>query len=162
MTMENRPADGNAIPLFRSEAIRFQAARLEGEVMLKIRSPWLLLGSVSACLVLVIVITACFTTYTTRARVAGMVVSTAASAAIASDSEGVVSEVYVRDGDEVAAGAPLMRLRSIERAGPPGVRASTAGSCVPETRVAVRARQRAPLRFIARRMRASRHRGFRW
>jgi membrane fusion protein len=58
-------------PLFRNEAVRFQAARLQGEVFLKIRSPWLVLGFVCAAIAIVVVSAAALLTYDRTEQAAG-------------------------------------------------------------------------------------------
>ncbi|HYJ42577.1 MAG TPA: HlyD family secretion protein [Steroidobacteraceae bacterium] len=63
-----------ATPLFRNEAVRFQAARLQGEVFLKIRSPWLVLGFVCAAIAIVVVAAAAMLTYDRKEHAAGALV----------------------------------------------------------------------------------------
>jgi len=63
-------------PLFRNEAVRYQAARLQGEVFLKIRSPWLVLGFVCAAIAMIVVAAAAFVTYDRKERAAGALVFT--------------------------------------------------------------------------------------
>jgi hypothetical protein len=61
-------------PLFRNEAVRFQSARLQGEVFLKIRSPWLVLGFVCAAIAIVVVAAAALFTYDRKEQAAGALV----------------------------------------------------------------------------------------
>lgn len=62
-------------PLFRSEAMKFQAARLQGEVLLKIRSPWLVLGFTSVALAVAVIVAAGLISYDRKERAAGALVS---------------------------------------------------------------------------------------
>jgi hypothetical protein len=67
-------AEAPATPLFRNEALRFQAARLQGEVFLKIRSPWLVLGFVCAALAIIVVVAAALVSYERKEQAAGSLV----------------------------------------------------------------------------------------
>lgn len=64
-------AEAPATPLFRNEALRFQAARLQGEVFLKLRSPWLVLGVIVASCAIAVVAAAAMLTYERKERATG-------------------------------------------------------------------------------------------
>ena len=103
-------AEVTATPLFRNEALRFQAARLQGEVFLKLRSPWLVLGFIVAALAIAVVVAAAMLTYDRRERVAGALEFAEGSVHLASERAARVGQVLVRDGDSVAAGQRLLTL----------------------------------------------------
>ena len=97
-------------PLFRNEAVRFQAARLQGEVLLKIRSPWLVLGFTCAALVIVVMGVAALVSYDRKERIAGALVLAEGSVRLTSHRAARVGQVWVRNGERVAAGQRLLSL----------------------------------------------------
>jgi len=103
----------NLAELFRKEAVRYQAARLQGEVMLKIRSPWLLLGIAASLLLLVVVVVAAFGTYTRKELVAGRLVVAQGAFHLRSDRRGIVEQVFVKDGQTVQLGQTLFSIRTL-------------------------------------------------
>jgi hypothetical protein len=70
-------SEAPATPLFRNEALKFQAARLQGEVLLKIRSPWLVVGFACVALAVLVVAAAALVTYDRKERASGSLVSSA-------------------------------------------------------------------------------------
>jgi multidrug efflux pump subunit AcrA (membrane-fusion protein) len=103
-------AEAPITPLFRNEALRFQAARLQGEVFLKIRSPWLVLGMVCATLAFVMVASAALVTYDRKERAAGVLVSAGGIERLTSQRAARVGQVLARDGERVTAGQRLLTL----------------------------------------------------
>ena len=108
--MMHPEAEAPVTPLFRNEALRFQAARLQGEVFLKIRSPWLVLGFTCAALVIAVVSTAALVTYDRKERAAGALVFSEGTVLLTSHRAARVERVWVRDGQRVAAGQRLLTL----------------------------------------------------
>jgi multidrug resistance efflux pump len=96
--------------LFRNEAVRFQAARLQGEVFLKIRSPWLVLGFVCAAIAIVVVAAAALVTYDRKEQAAGALVFAEGTVRLTSQGAARVGQVWVRDGERVVAGQRLLTL----------------------------------------------------
>lgn len=97
--------------LFRKEAIEHQKSRLEGEVV--IAAPrtdlWLTL-----LLLLVVASAAALlltASYARKETVPGFLVSSLGTARILVPERGTVTEVFVQEGDRVAEGAPLLRIR---------------------------------------------------
>ncbi len=117
---ELRPADTEAImqseaaapttPLFRNEAVRFQAARLQGEVFLKLRSPWLVLGFISAALAIAVLVAAAMIDYDVKQPAAGALEFAEGTVRLSSHRAARVGQVWVRDGEPVVAGQRLLTL----------------------------------------------------
>lgn len=70
----------NRTPLFRQEALNYQTARLQGEVLLKIRSPWLILGFTCAAIATAVIVAAALITYDRKERATGTLVYAEGSA----------------------------------------------------------------------------------
>jgi len=102
--------EASVTPLFRSEALRFQTARLQGEVFLKIRSPWLVLGFTCAALVVAVVAAAALGTYERKERVAGTLAFAEGTVSLTGQRAARVGQVWVRDGERVVAGQRLLTL----------------------------------------------------
>lgn len=103
-------AEAPVTPLFRNEALRFQAARLQGEVFLKIRSPWLVLGFICAALAMTVVAAAALVTYDRKERATGVLVLAEGAVRLTSHRAARVGQVWVRDGERVVAGQRLLTL----------------------------------------------------
>jgi multidrug efflux pump subunit AcrA (membrane-fusion protein) len=114
--------DAPATELFRSEAVKFQAARLQGEVFLKLRSPWLLIGFVCAGLAIAMVLAASFTSYARKERATGALVLVEGAVRLSIDEPAVVRRVWVHDGERVAAGQPLVSVEPLGSPQPSAVR----------------------------------------
>jgi multidrug efflux pump subunit AcrA (membrane-fusion protein) len=97
-------------PLFRNEAVRFQAARLQGEVFLKLRSPWLVLGFVCAALAIAVVAAATLLSYDRKELAGGALAFAEGTVRVTSPHAARVGQVWVRDGERVAAGQRLLTL----------------------------------------------------
>jgi multidrug efflux pump subunit AcrA (membrane-fusion protein) len=106
-------------PLFRNEAVRFQAARLQGEVFLKIRSPWLVLGFVCAALAMIVVAAAALLTYDRKEQAGGVLALAEGTVRLASQRAARVAQVWVRDGERVVAGQRLLTLIDSHGGGSP-------------------------------------------
>jgi multidrug resistance efflux pump len=103
-------SEASATPLFRKEALRFQAGRLQGEVLLKIRSPWLVVGFTCAALAMAVLAAAAMVSHDRKELTTGALVSAAGTVRLASDRAARVGQIWVRDGDRVPAGQPLLSL----------------------------------------------------
>lgn len=109
--------------LFRSEVVSHRADRLSGDISLAVPLPWqfigyLLLGGLATAFVFLL-----FASYSRVETVAGTIEPDAGVSAIVPPRSGVVAELGVRDGDEVATGAKLATIRT-EEGGPDGLSAS--------------------------------------
>jgi multidrug efflux pump subunit AcrA (membrane-fusion protein) len=111
-----------ATELFRSEAVRFQAARLQGEVFLKLRSPWLVIGLVCAGLAVAVIAAASFASYARKERAVGALVLIEGGVQLSVDEPVHVRHVWVHDGEHVAAGQPLVSIESVGPQQAPSVR----------------------------------------
>lgn len=94
-------------PLFRDEVMLARSTRLHGEVMLTSNIPaWLTTGFITT-IAAASLTWAASATYARTEPVQGVVESIAPLAKIVAPRPGIVTRVAVRDGDVVAAGAPL-------------------------------------------------------
>jgi multidrug efflux pump subunit AcrA (membrane-fusion protein) len=109
--MDGNPNEPRSLPLFRKEALVFQASRLEGDVMVGIRSPWRILGLVSSALLVVVFAVVCSTPFARKAEVHGSTVRTFGYVVMSADAPLVVDQVFVQPGDTVRAGQKLAALR---------------------------------------------------
>ena len=101
--------------LFRDEVVAARSTRLHGEVMLTSSVPaWLTTGFVT-CVAVGALTWAALASYARTEPVQGVVASVEPLAKIVAPRAGVVTKVDVRDGDVVAAGAPLATVH-IEQA----------------------------------------------
>jgi membrane fusion protein len=97
--------------LFRHEALDFQRSQRQwGEVAL-LQPPSTKLLSWSAVAAFAVVLAfACVTQYARKETVPGYLTPTAGAAKIFATTPGVVTEVYVREGDQVQGGQPLLTI----------------------------------------------------
>jgi len=97
--------------LFRHEALDFQRSQRQwGEVaLLQPLSTRLLSWSAAAAFVAVMAF-ACLTQYARKETVPGYLTPAAGTAKVFAANPGVVTEVYVREGDEVREGQPLLTI----------------------------------------------------
>ncbi len=99
-------------PLFRQEVMQArQSRRLGGIVLGQALSLWLLTALASAC-ALVVVLFLVFADYTRRTRVTGQLVPSLGMATVHAPSSGVLSEVRVAEGEDVAAGDVLAVIQT--------------------------------------------------
>ncbi|HEX8511620.1 MAG TPA: HlyD family efflux transporter periplasmic adaptor subunit [Allosphingosinicella sp.] len=100
--------------LFRSEAVRFNAERLYGEVSLAVPPSWQLVGYVlltalaAACAFLFLA------SYSRSETVSGVIALDTGVATVAPSRSGIVASIQVREGQRVEKGALLMRIRAAE------------------------------------------------
>ena len=100
--------------LFRQEAIDAQREKLLGEVSLARPVPLWVFTLLALAAAAALIAFALWGEYTRRERVDGYLALTAGSARILAPETGQISELLVKEGDEVAELAPIARL-SLER-----------------------------------------------
>ncbi|MCV2436902.1 HlyD family secretion protein [Paucibacter sp. DJ2R-2] len=104
--------DSNNTPLFRAEAM--QAAQVQWLGSIRIGRPlsfaWV--TGVSLAMALSLVAFAKYGEITRKAKLPGLLMPTAGMLSVNAPQAGVLTELLVKEGDWVAAGQPVMRLRS--------------------------------------------------
>jgi membrane fusion protein len=104
-----------AVSLFRLEAIEFQRRRAwAGATTAQPLATWLLSGFFAAAIVVAAVFLS-LGTYSRKETVVGYLTPVNGIARVAPSAPGVVAELYVADGDTVAAGQRLLLVRSERR-----------------------------------------------
>ncbi|MEA3035238.1 MAG: rane fusion protein [Sphingomonadales bacterium] len=107
---EAHRSQAELLPLFREEALRSRARRLDGEVVaLHILRHWILIGGLGAA-VLVLAIWAAATGYAETVVVKGVVLPDRPLAEVYAARAGTVREVFVSEGDSVEKGAVLASI----------------------------------------------------
>lgn len=109
--------------LFRQEAIDAQREKLLGEVSLARPVPLWVFTLLAAAFAAALVAFSIWGEYARRERVDGFLALDAGAARILAPEPGIVVEILAGEGDEVAAGQPLIRL-SLERGTASGVTSS--------------------------------------
>lgn len=102
------------IPLFRPEVAESRRERLHGDVSLAIPVSWQAIGYLIAAGLLVAGAFLALGSYARVETVAGMVVVDKGTTAITPTRAGVIADLAVREGQRVAAGTPLARIRAEE------------------------------------------------
>jgi len=97
--------------LFRKQAIDHVTRRLEGDVVLASPLPQRVLAAILVGLTVLVLLFAVFATYTRRETVSGWIVPEGGLIRVAARQGGLVMALRVREGAQVAAGAPLADLR---------------------------------------------------
>jgi membrane fusion protein len=100
--------------LFRQEAIDAQREKLLGEVSIARPVPLWVFTLLAVVFAVALTAFAFLGEYTRRERVDGFLALDVGAARITAPEAGIVAELMVSEGDEVAAGAPIARL-SLER-----------------------------------------------
>jgi membrane fusion protein len=106
--------------LFRQEAIDAQREKLLGEVSLARPVPLWIFTAVALAFALGLVAFSVWGEYARRERVDGFLALDSGAARLLAPEAGVVAEILAKEGDEVQAGQPLIRL-SFERGTASGV-----------------------------------------
>src|SRR5467141_4037607 len=97
--------------LFRQEAIDAQREKLLGELSTARPVPLWIFTLLAVAFAVVFVVFAFVGEYTRRERVEGFLVGDAGAARIFSSDPGVVTELLVKEGDEVEKDSPIARLK---------------------------------------------------
>ena len=109
--------------LFRQEAIDAQREKLLGEVLIARPVPWWIYTGLASAFAVALLLFVFLGEATRRERVDGFLALDAGAARLLAPEAGIIAELMVREGDEVAAGAPIARL-STERATASGATSS--------------------------------------
>jgi membrane fusion protein len=107
---EVAPISGSSADLFRREVLAGRQAQWLGRVVLAPRPSHRLFTGFGALAIAGIAALLWFGTYTNKARISGWLVPDLGLIRLLPPQPGVVAEVYVKEGDVVAAGAPLLLL----------------------------------------------------
>jgi membrane fusion protein len=112
MNAPESPAPSNKPrSLFRQEAIDAQREKLLGELSTARPVPLWVFTLLAVSFATVLVVFAFVGEYTRRERVEGFLVGDAGAARILSPEAGTVTQLLVKEGDEVEAGSPIARLK---------------------------------------------------
>lgn len=101
-------------PLFRQEAIDAQRTKLLGEVSIARPVPWWVFTLLACAFAVALVLFVFLAESTRRERVDGFLALDSGAARLIAPEPGILVELAVREGDEVAEGALIARL-SLER-----------------------------------------------
>ena len=101
-------------PLFRQEAVDAQREKLLGTVSVARPLPWWVFTTLAIAFAAVLVAFVFLAESTRRERVDGFLALDAGAARLLAPEISVLAELLVREGQEVAEGAPVARL-SLER-----------------------------------------------
>jgi len=97
--------------LFRQEAIEFQRGQREfGEIALLQPVSTKLLAWLLAAVVTIAIVFLCFAQFSRKQTVSGFLTPAAGTLKVFPDREGVVTNLYVKEGQEVKAGDPLFTV----------------------------------------------------
>lgn len=99
-------------PLFRSEAM---AEPEYGEALAFATPQWRSIGLVAAAALALIVAFASLANFDSIAQARGVVIPVSGISRVISPQAGTISTVYVRQGQRVAAGTPLLKIQSPDR-----------------------------------------------
>lgn len=97
--------------LFRRASVRHAASRLTGEVLIATPLPNRVLGLLALSCLAIAILFLCMATYTRKETVSGWLTPAGGLITVRSQSGGLVEATLVREGQTVAAGAPLVRLK---------------------------------------------------
>jgi membrane fusion protein len=106
------PAQRPARSLFRQEAIDAQREKLLGELSTARPVPTWVFTLLAVAFATVFIVFAFVGEYTRRERVEGFLAGAAGAARILTPAGGTVTQLMVKEGDEVEAGSPIARLKT--------------------------------------------------
>jgi membrane fusion protein len=109
-----QPADHDSAAetvLFRSEAVDYAERRLQGDVILASPIHLKIYGALIVAIVAVAAVFVTTATYSRKETVPGWVQPEGGLIRTSALQAGVISEMLVREGDKVAAGAPIAKLK---------------------------------------------------
>lgn len=98
--------------LFRREVLEHKQHRLEGTISLIQPPVFKTLGLLILTVVILSIVFLSSGSYTRKERVSGVIEPSGGLLRVAAMQQGVVSEVLVKEGEQVAAGQPLLRIAS--------------------------------------------------
>lgn len=101
-------------PLFRKEVLEHRADRLQGDVSLAVPVSWQVIGFTLLTALVVALVFLATASYSRVETVAGAIVLDRGVASIVPSRPGIVAEIPAREGQQVAAGDPLVAIRSEE------------------------------------------------
>ena len=97
--------------LFRQQAIQHQSARLDGEVVIAQPVSSSLLTGALVLVVTALLIFLVWASFDRKETVSGYLKPNRGLAKITAPRAGVVSEIYIEDGQQVAAGQKLLKIQ---------------------------------------------------
>lgn len=97
--------------LFRPEVVENQIKRLQGEVLLGLRQPWLITGYLAAGVIIFGFVFSCFASYARKETVSGRIVPSQGIIRVTARSGGVIERISAREGESVRQGQPLASVR---------------------------------------------------
>ena len=103
-----------SISLFRQEAIDHQRFRIWGEVAIALPNSYALVTSFIAVSVLAVALFIATHSYARKEHAVGFLVATEGIARITPPRDGTITAVYVREGQHVDRGAPLLTVIGAE------------------------------------------------
>lgn len=101
-------------PLFRKEVLEHRADRLQGDVSLAVPVSWQIIGFLLLTTLVVALVFLATASYSRAEVVTGAIVLDRGIASIVPSRPGIVAQLPAREGQRVAAGDPLVRIRSEE------------------------------------------------
>lgn len=101
-------------PLFRKEVLEHRADRLQGDVSLAVPVSWQIIGFLLLTALVVALVFLGTASYSRAETVAGAIVLDRGIASIVPSRPGIVADLPAREGQRVAAGDPLVAIRSEE------------------------------------------------
>jgi membrane fusion protein len=108
------PADvpAAALPLFRAEVLAARQAQWLGTIRIGRPLSFSLVTGAALAMAAALIAFACWGEVTRKVTVHGVLLPVGGLINVAAPQAGVIAEVLVREGDEVAAGQPLLRLKN--------------------------------------------------
>jgi membrane fusion protein len=134
-------------PLFRQEAIDAQREKFLGEAIIARPVPAWVLTLLAAGTALLLIGVALWGHYTRRERVEGYLALDAGAARVLLPDAGRVTDLLIKEGDEVKAGDPMARI-SLDRSTGKGASTSEAVAAEMQSRRAILEREQAQLRDL--------------
>jgi membrane fusion protein len=134
-------------PLFRQEAIDAQREKFLGEAIIARPVPAWVFTLLAAGTALLLIGVALWGHYTRRERVEGYLALDAGAARVLLPDAGRVTDLLIKEGDEVKAGDPMARI-SLDRSTGKGASTSEAVAAEMQSRRAILEREQAQLRDL--------------
>ena len=134
-------------PLFRQEAIDAQREKFLGEAIIARPVPAWVFTLLASGTALLLIGVALWGHYTRRERVEGYLALDAGAARVLLPDAGRVTELLIKEGDEVKAGDPMARI-SLDRSTGKGASTSEAVAAEMQSRRAILEREQAQLRDL--------------